>query len=68
MKPKTVCYFEGEEFWAEFDRQRAEYAGPDAAFRILKDGDKLLIQFCGADGEGGDPINDSTNCPGGPRC
>lgn len=67
-KPKTVCYFEGEAFWAAFDAERAEYAGPDAVFKILKDGPRFLIQFGGHDGAGGDPINDSTQCPGGPRC
>jgi hypothetical protein len=67
-QPKVKCYFEGEAFWAAFDAQRAEYAGPGAAFKILKDGPKFLIQFCGADGEGGDPLNDSLVCPGSPRC
>jgi hypothetical protein len=67
-KPKVECYFEGEMFWAAFDAQRAEYAGPDAIFKILKQGKKFYVQFCGADGEGGDPINDSVQCPGNPRC
>ncbi len=67
-QPKTVCYFEGAAFWAAFDEQRAEYAGPDAIFRIVKVGKKFLIQFAGPDGEGGDPINESLVCPGSPRC
>jgi hypothetical protein len=67
-KPKVVAYFEGEAFWALFDQQRDEYAGPGARLRILKDGKKMYVQVCAADGEGGDPINDSHPCPGSPGC
>lgn len=67
-QPKVIAYFEGEAFWTAFDRERAEYAGPGAIFRLLKAGSKYYVQFADAAGNGGDPINDSTQCPGGPRC
>ncbi len=66
--PKVKAYFEGEAFWTAFDAQRAEYAGTDARFKILAKGNKYYIQFCGADGNGGDPINESHVCPGSPGC
>jgi len=67
-KPKVLAYFEGESFWTAFDAQRAEYAGPTARFKILKQGKRYLVQFCATDGSGGDPINDSHLCPGSPGC
>lgn len=67
-QPKALCYFEGENFWTQFDAQRAEYAGPDARFKILKDGDRYFVQFCNADGDGGTAINESHICPGSPGC
>jgi hypothetical protein len=63
------CYFGVDpEFWTSYDTQRAEYAGPGAQFKIFKAGKHRLIQFCDADGNGGDPLNDSLVCPGSPRC
>jgi hypothetical protein len=67
-EPKVECYFEGEAFWAQFDAHRAEYAGPGAQLRILKQGNKHFMQFCAGDGDGGELINDSHPCPGSPGC
>jgi hypothetical protein len=66
--PKAIGYFEGEAFWTAFDAQRDEYAGPGARLKVLKKGDQLYVQICGADGEGGDPLNEAKPCPGSPGC
>lgn len=66
-EPKVEFYFEGPDFWAAFDAQRAEYG--DGRLKILRHGDKRYIQVCSLDGtDGGDPINDAHLCPGSPGC
>ncbi len=65
-QPKVKFYFEGPEFWAKLDAQRAEYG--DGVFQVLEDGNKGYVNITGLDGDGGDPINESTQCPGGLRC
>jgi hypothetical protein len=66
--PKAIAYFEGSAFWDAFDAQRDEYAGPDARLILMKQGAKYYVCVKGADGDGGDPLNDSHPCPGSPGC
>lgn len=45
----------------------AEY-GEDAYIQILRHGHGYALRVCNAAGEGGDPFNDSKQCPGSPGC
>lgn len=48
-------------------RDLAEY-GSEAIIRILRHGQDYALQVVTASGDGGDPLNDSKNCPGSPGC
>jgi hypothetical protein len=62
-KPPKITWWSGVEFWAAFDAQRAEYPGPDARLQIFKKDGDTVVRICAANGDGGDPIDDSHVCP-----
>jgi len=63
-----LAYFTGKQFWAAFDKERAEYSGDDAQLNVFKDErGHLWVAVCEPSGHG-DPINDSHVCPGSPGC
>lgn len=45
-----------------------EYSGPDAAITILRDGNNFFMRVSNADGAHPTDLNESTQCPGSPRC
>ena len=67
MPDHVICTFPAVSI-DQLIADRAKYPGDDVVLRFIKSGDDHLMQVWDLGGYGGDPIDQSGQCPGAPGC